>query len=111
MDKVTQSNAANAEESASAAEELTVQARSLDDAVASLLEVVGGSLNPQPMGRTAAPASPNHPLKTPVIRPAARATMPGNGASHPRPAKPVSVVAHAAGQKTAIPMEGDFKNF
>jgi methyl-accepting chemotaxis protein len=42
MDKVTQSNAASAEESASAAEELNAQAMSMDDAVASLQQLVGG---------------------------------------------------------------------
>jgi methyl-accepting chemotaxis protein len=41
MDKVTQGNAANAEESAAAAEELSAQAESLKDAVAELLRLVG----------------------------------------------------------------------
>jgi methyl-accepting chemotaxis protein len=42
MDKVTQANAANAEESASAAEELNAQADSLKDAVQNLLALVDG---------------------------------------------------------------------
>ena len=42
MDKVTQSNAANAEESAAAAEELTAQAESLKEAVSDLLRLVDG---------------------------------------------------------------------
>ena len=42
MDKVTQSNAANAEESAAAAEELTVQAARLREAVSDLLRLVDG---------------------------------------------------------------------
>jgi methyl-accepting chemotaxis protein len=42
MDKVTQSNAANAEESASAAEELNAQADALKDAVSELLALVDG---------------------------------------------------------------------
>ena len=42
MDKITQSNAANAEESASAAEELNAQADTLKDAVADLLRLVDG---------------------------------------------------------------------
>lgn len=42
MDKVTQTTAANAEESASAAEQLTAQASSLHDAVAKLQEMLGG---------------------------------------------------------------------
>ena len=43
MDKVTQSNAANAEESASASEELNAQAASMNDIVAELVTLVGGS--------------------------------------------------------------------
>jgi len=43
MDKVTQSNAGNAEETAAAAEELNAQALSLKDAVASLTRLVGGT--------------------------------------------------------------------
>jgi methyl-accepting chemotaxis protein len=42
MDKVTQSNAANAEESASAAEELNAQAESMREAVARLLAMIDG---------------------------------------------------------------------
>jgi methyl-accepting chemotaxis protein len=42
MDKVTQSNAANAEESASAAEELNAQAQSLQEAIKSLMLMVEG---------------------------------------------------------------------
>ena len=42
MDKVTQSNAANAEESASAAEELNAQADALKEAVVGLLRLVNG---------------------------------------------------------------------
>ena len=43
MDKVTQSNAANAEESASASEELSAQARELNDMVNALAAIVGGA--------------------------------------------------------------------
>jgi len=43
MDKVTQSNAANAEESASASEELSGQARELNEMVNMLMAMVGGS--------------------------------------------------------------------
>ncbi len=42
MDKITQANAANAEEGASAAEELSGQARMMDDAVLELKQLVGG---------------------------------------------------------------------
>ena len=43
MDKVTQGNAANAEESASASEELSAQARELNDMVEALVAIVGGT--------------------------------------------------------------------
>ena len=43
MDKVTQQNAANAEESASASEELSAQAESMNDIVGQLSALVGGS--------------------------------------------------------------------
>ena len=45
MDKVTQSNAANSEEAASAGEELSAQARELDEMVQALANIVGGSRN------------------------------------------------------------------
>jgi methyl-accepting chemotaxis protein len=43
MDKVTQSNAANAEESASASEELSAQAREMSEMVDTLVQIVGGA--------------------------------------------------------------------
>ena len=42
MDKVTQQNAANAEESASASEQLTAQASAMNDMVNELAVLVGG---------------------------------------------------------------------
>jgi len=47
MDKVTQQNAANAEESASASEQLTAQAESMNDMVNELAVLVGGSNSQQ----------------------------------------------------------------
>jgi methyl-accepting chemotaxis protein len=43
MDKVTQQNAANAEESASASEELSAQAESMKEVVSQLMAMVGGA--------------------------------------------------------------------
>lgn len=43
MDKVTQQNAANAEESASASGELSVQAESMKEVVGNLVALVGGA--------------------------------------------------------------------
>ena len=45
MDKVTQQNAGNAEESASASEELNAQAESMKDAVNELVKLVEGNSN------------------------------------------------------------------
>jgi methyl-accepting chemotaxis protein len=61
MDKVTQNNAANAEESASAAEELNAQAEAMQDAVADLLRLVAA--------RQTAAANPETPVYTHSPRP------------------------------------------
>ena len=53
MDKVTQSNAANAEESASASEELSAQAKELNEMVATLAAIVEGSKAGAPAGQAA----------------------------------------------------------
>ncbi len=60
MDKVTQSNAANAEETAAAAEELNSQSHSMQDSVGELRRVVDGSSS-QPSA--AAPAVATVPAK------------------------------------------------
>ena len=54
MDKVTQSNAANAEESAAAAQELNGQAAAMKESVVALLQLVGGGAT----GVTSAPRPP-----------------------------------------------------
>jgi methyl-accepting chemotaxis protein len=62
MDKVTQGNAASAEESASAAEELSAQAESLREAVADLLVLVNGqkgSRSPAPISALAQDSAPS----------------------------------------------------
>lgn len=78
MDKVTQSNAASAEESAAAAAELNSQAASVKAAVERLQALVGGSpvrpLAPVPQ-ITSTSASPGHPVPT-VARTSIRATEP-----------------------------------
>ena len=67
MDKVVQSNAANAEESAAASEELTSQAAELKDMVHSLVEIIGGSSNTQHVV-----SYDRDPMSAPVARPVAR---------------------------------------
>jgi uncharacterized phage infection (PIP) family protein YhgE len=73
MDKITQSNAANAEESASAAEELNAQAEGLKDAVQNLLQIVGGL---QASGQTV-PASPPSETRAPSFD--GQPAIPNNG--------------------------------
>jgi methyl-accepting chemotaxis protein len=105
MDKVTQSNAANAEESAAAAEELNAQAVSMKDSVAELLQLVGGH-GQRPVARTSI-ASPG--VKTvPMAAPAAKqtASVRGNGHAHAKP-----VLSGKVNGRSEIPMDGDFKDF
>jgi methyl-accepting chemotaxis protein len=73
MDKVTQTNAANAEESAAAAEELNAQAEAMKDAVNELLRLVDGR------ERSAAGASSSAPTRKPASRPRQLKTSPENG--------------------------------
>lgn len=58
LDQVTQSNAANAEESASAAEELSAQAVSMTDAVGSLVSIVRGNNGHSDMSMMSSAARP-----------------------------------------------------
>ena len=63
MDKVSQSNSASAEESASAAEELDAQAETLKDLVAKLRLLVGGKLIREPVSGVVG-AAPHPGAKT-----------------------------------------------
>jgi methyl-accepting chemotaxis protein len=112
MDKVTQSNAASAEESAAAAEELNSQAEVMKHSVSQLLELVGGS-----QGSTApAATSPRTPAKAakafraPAPAPKRPVILEGtrNGNGHSPAASPATA---AADPRKAIPMEGDFTSF
>jgi methyl-accepting chemotaxis protein len=72
MDKVTQSNASNAEECAAAAEELNAQAACMKESVTDLLKLVDGSghvLDSRELNPTAHPANR---ANTPLMRPAAK---------------------------------------
>ena len=108
MDKVTQSNAANAEESAAAAEELNAQAETMKQSVAELLQLVGGAANRSEYTRPVAPKAAKKPfLKTPAGH---------NGNGHGHAAKNLSSEREPAGSLVAarrdeIPLAGDFKDF
>jgi len=102
MDKVTQSNAASAEESASAAEELNAQAETMKTSVAELLQLVGGT---QSNSEVPSPAS-YHALNRPTARLAKQAAPAKiNGGVHLELATASRTNGH-----NPIPMEDDFKN-
>jgi methyl-accepting chemotaxis protein len=85
MDKVTQRTAANAEESASASEELSAQAAQMRGYVEELMAVVGGS-GAAATARTVAPApaAAKRPGSGPVRRPAVKALPPARMAPKKR---------------------------
>ena len=111
MDKITQSNAASAEESAAAAEELNSQATSLKTAVAELLNLVGAADQKSPASdapvqkaRPASTAPAPKPAPGRKAAPKIPATLPANGnGSH--------AMNGNGNHRNAIPLEGDFKDF
>ena len=98
MDKVTQTAAANAEETASASEEMNGQAASMHAYVANLLIVVHGSSEKHFKGAE----------KKPAAKGGARAMLP-----EPDRFKPKATKAAAKGGKNDIPLsdDEDFKDF
>ncbi len=87
MDKVTQSNAANAEETASASEELSQQAQVMRDSVQDLLRLVGGTATQgAPRARSDSGTGAG---RTPSPAPARRARGPGGVRSLPPEPVPV----------------------
>ena len=112
MDKVTQSNAASAEESAAAAQELSAQAEVMKESVAELLQLVGGRGNVA--GQRQAERKREAKPVGGAVRPVKRVTFTGasknqaNGLAH---AAFEAAVATAAKPGSAIPMENDFRDF
>ena len=109
MDKVTQSNAATAEESAAAAEELNSQAEVMKRSVAELLQLVGGksestARKPTAAGRRIAQV---HTAATAGKRTGlAGNNGSGNGRMYAGPG-----LATTAKRRNEIPLDGDFKDF
>jgi len=107
MDKVTQSNAANAEESAAAAQELNAQAITMKDSVAELLRLVGGNHQDTVVRTAAAPArAKEFRSSAPAAKRFAPTSNHGNGNGHSHAAK-----ATAGNRLSEIPLDGDFKDF
>ena len=107
MDKVTQSNAASAEECAAAAEELNAQAETMKHSVGELLQLVGGQNRASATQTFAAPsyAKPVHP--TPAI---AKRTVSATSNGHAH-ALPELAGKNNGNHRNEIPMEGDLKDF
>ena len=105
MDKVTQNNAANAEESAAAAAELNAHAETMKESVAELFQLVGGS-GEAAATRPAVPALRKKEVH--ATAPAAKRSAPvhGNGHAHAEPA-----TSGKANGRSQIPLEGGFKDF
>jgi methyl-accepting chemotaxis protein len=105
MDKVTQSNAASAQESAAAAQELNAQAVVMQESIGELLKLVGGDGSGH-----AKPALPIETRRTAEKSPPAQNRIAGNGHSQPvtKHAKAAVALTH---HREQIPMDGDFKDF
>jgi methyl-accepting chemotaxis protein len=106
MDKVTQSNAATAEESAAAAEELNAQAEVMKQSVAELLKLVGGKSEAVVKKPTHAHRPQAYRAPAPTAKRLAPTGTNGNGRSHAAPE-----LATLAKRRSEIPMDGDFKDF
>ncbi|PAW75367.1 MAG: hypothetical protein B9S32_17955 [Verrucomicrobia bacterium Tous-C9LFEB] len=105
MDKVTQSNAANAEQTASASEELSAQSIELQSAVHELLSMVGGHAAP---ARAALPA-PSAPAAT---SPAASRKLNTDLTTTRTKSAPSTdkKTSKRLDREHAIPLDRDFKN-
>jgi len=107
IDKVTQSNAANAEERAAAAEELNAQATTMKESVAELLRLVRGYSKPAVAGTT---ETPTRVMKAHIAALVARRPVAihcnGNGHAHAEPG-----MIGASHGRSEIPLGGDFKDY
>jgi uncharacterized phage infection (PIP) family protein YhgE len=119
MDKVTQANAASAEESAAAAEELNAQAAVMRQAVGELVRLVGGSQQTTGRNSTAwRESAASHPSMVPKA-PAPRAKVHASGqppvaaaAANGKSRLPSEGLAAAAPlNRSEIPLDADFKDF
>ncbi|MDX1953493.1 MAG: methyl-accepting chemotaxis protein [Verrucomicrobiota bacterium] len=112
MDKVTQSNAANAEESASASEELNAQAVMLKEAVDDLMNLVSGKTQSKSKLRRSTAVKTessrkNFPNSKTHLHVNGRITKPVNGNGH------TTYLKSSSGSRNneELPMDGDFKDF
>jgi methyl-accepting chemotaxis protein/methyl-accepting chemotaxis protein-1 (serine sensor receptor) len=115
MDQVTQRTAANAEESASAAEELNAQSETLKDIVARLTAMVGGGDASNGRSRQTRRRAPAANAKSPQRRSESAASLTALRKAVSRQPKPAEqdapVLAAQGASKDAFPMEEEFKEF
>jgi methyl-accepting chemotaxis protein len=105
MDKVTQSNAANAEESAAAAEELNSQAEVMKQSVGELLQLVGGKGQrhmASPIARSVHAREIRHAVPT------VKRSVPARSNGH---APAASALSGKSNGRSEIPLDDDFKDF
>ncbi len=116
MDKVTQTNAASAEESAAAAEELNAQADAMKESVSELLRLVDGQGRshatdvPSPSPKPAHPKAGSESLDRLDQAMAAAHRNAAKPASKPAPEKPLPTPA-ASGRRNGAAAEVTFKDF
>jgi methyl-accepting chemotaxis protein len=110
MDKVTQSNAANAEESASAAEELNAQAGALKQAVVELMQLVGGKQSVQETPTENEVPTDWRKENTMPTRAKAIAPAHGNGRSKHQNMPGAGSLVTPGRVRAEIPLEGEFKD-
>ncbi len=106
MDKVTQSNAASAEESAAAAEELNSQADAMKQSVGELLRLVDGAKASPATGANI--VEPARVVKSTIVPAKRRPSAPiGKNA----PQKRAATKNLSEPRRSEIPLEGAFKDF
>ncbi len=113
MDKVTQQNAANAEESASASEELSAQAEQMNQIVQDLVNLVGGSSGTQRVGASINKIQPRNQAHK--LTNFDHTIHHLSNAPTKKTAAKVSVAAKSQSPKSVIPLDDgrndDFKDF
>ena len=109
MDKVTQGNAASAEESAAAAQELNSQAVAMKHTVNELMQLVGGA---DPAPASARPVAAGKKSPRPGGLKSFVGSQPHNGNGHGHPSAGGKTAGNGlAARREEIPMDADFRDF
>ena len=116
MDNVTQKNAANAEESASASEELSGQAETMKSVVGQLRALVGGNARDVSRGTPGGRYSRAQLASAPAVKKEDHSRSLAalqNRLAGKRTVRPMEPAPVAAGKpdRSALPLDDDFKEF